>query len=118
MGGTVNGLSKLSKLARRIEKEITGEFEGPFSPFQLRLLRTTAEHGALAEQARQMFGKDPTVTRRSLNVLTNAYFNHLEQLAAVGGLKRKGSGAPSLAQELQKLAKQVDERLQQQAGPA
>ena len=103
-GDLKNGLSKLSKLAKRIEKEIMEGYEPLFSPLQRRLIRAAAEYGALAEQARASFGIDPTVTRRTITVLTRGFQHYLANLETLGGLKRRNRAPADLPGTLRQLS--------------
>lgn len=103
-GNLKNGLSKLSKLAKRIEKEITDEFEPPFTPFQLRFIRTAAEQGALSEMARKQFGSDPTLTRRGVAVSTLMFSRRVQELETVGGMKRRNRAPADLPSALRQLS--------------
>ena len=105
-GQVTNGMSRLGRLSRRIEKEILADYEEPFSPLQRRLVRAAAEYGALAEQARASFGIDPTVTRRTITVLTRGFQHYLANLETLGGLKRRNRAPADLPGTLRQMSEE------------
>ncbi len=66
-----DGRTRLSKLAKRIERELIDEFN-PKTPHHCRLVRRAAILQALAEQTSATLGADPKSTRRCLTALERA----------------------------------------------
>ncbi len=71
--------SKLGRLVKAIEKELTEE-HGPFTERQRRIAKSVARLEALATMTGDEMGKDPKATRRTLSALERAALSRLTQL--------------------------------------
>jgi hypothetical protein len=75
-----DGHSRLGRLAKTIEREILDELPADLSPLLRRRVKAVAAAGALAEMARQTFGVDPKVTRRTVTVAERHFAAELARL--------------------------------------
>ena len=102
-GPLSDGRSRVSRLAKRIEKELIDELK-PTTPRQRRATRRAAELEALEEQTAKTMGTDPKATRRALTALARAADSKIAQVKASSNGQREPEFDPAAA-----LAKQRSE---------
>jgi hypothetical protein len=90
-----DGHSKLSYLARRIEREELGDYLADTAE-RARLRRQAARYLALIEMVTQSIGHDPKATVRRLTALQMTADRQLARLEAIGA-RRPQAGHESLA---------------------
>ncbi len=73
--------SKLGRLVKAIEKELTAEYK-PVTARQRRIVRGVAQLEALAAMTADTLGKDDKSTRRTLTALERSALSKLGQLKA------------------------------------
>ncbi len=87
-GPLSDGRSRVSRLAKRIEKELIDELK-PTTPRQRRATRRAAELEALEEQTAKTMGTDPKATRRALTALARAADSKIAQVKASSNGQRE-----------------------------
>ena len=87
-GPLSDGRSRVSRLAKRIEKELIDELK-PTTPRQRRAIRRAAELEALEEQTAKTMGTDPKATRRALTALARAADSKIAQVKASNNGQRE-----------------------------
>jgi hypothetical protein len=93
-GPLSDGRSKLSRRARKIEQELTAEYQ-PRTDFQRRQVKAAARLYALADEVADGIGTRPKCTRRTLTALERSE-GKLAQLRAI----QNGQPSPATLADL------------------
>jgi hypothetical protein len=95
-GSFADGHTRLSKLARRIEREIQADYVLT-SPLDRRRAREAARLMALSEQTLATVGVDPKSSRRLATALSKTAEGKLARLAPRTGTTGNGHGTPPVS---------------------